>query len=62
MNGICASGGSACNSGAVGSSHVLEGIGHPIDRSAVRFSFSKYTKREELDFTVATLKELFKNP
>ncbi len=59
MNGICASGGSACNSGAVGSSHVLEGIGHPIDRSAVRFSFSKFTTADEVDYAVGKLKELF---
>lgn len=59
MNGICASGGSACNSGALSSSHVLQGIGHPTDRSAVRFSFSKFTKQEEIDYTVKKLKELF---
>lgn len=59
MSGICASGGSACNSGAIGSSHVLEGIGHPIDRSAVRFSFSKFTSTDEVDFAVGKLKELF---
>ena len=60
INGICASGGSACNSGAIGSSHVLEAIGHPSSRSAVRFSFSKFTTREELDYAVRKLKELFK--
>ena len=58
MNGICASGGSACNSGAVNESHVLNGIKHPADRSAVRFSFSKFTTKEEIDFTISTLKEL----
>ncbi|MFB1004161.1 MAG: cysteine desulfurase, partial [Bacteroidia bacterium] len=60
MNGICASGGSACNSGAIGSSHVLEGIGHPTNRSAVRFSFSKFTTRKEVDYAVGKLKELFR--
>ncbi|MDB9882313.1 cysteine desulfurase [Bacteroidia bacterium] len=58
MNGICASGGSACNSGAIGDSHVLEGINHPTNRSAVRFSFSKFTKQEEIDFAVENLIEL----
>jgi cysteine desulfurase len=58
MNGICASGGSACNSGAVNESHVLKGIKHPAERSAVRFSFSKYTSKEEIDFAVIMLKEL----
>jgi cysteine desulfurase len=59
MNGIYVSGGSACNSGAIGSSHVLEGIGHPTNRSAVRFSFSKFTTRKELDYAVGKLKELY---
>jgi len=59
MSGICVSGGSACNSGAVGTSHVLEGIGHPADRSAVRFSFSKFTTNEEVDYAVGKLIELF---
>ena len=59
MCGICASGGSACNSGALGSSHVLEGINHPSDRSVVRFSFSKFTTQKEIDIAVSKLKELF---
>ena len=58
MNGICASGGSACNSGAVGDSHVLNGILHPTDRSALRFSFSKFTTKEEVDYAISKLKEL----
>lgn len=58
MNGICASGGSACNSGAIGDSHVLNGINHPTDRSAVRFSFSKFTTRKEVDYAVEKLAEL----
>lgn len=58
MNGICASGGSACNSGAVGDSHVLEGINHPKDRSAVRFSFSKFTTHEEIDYAIDKLAEI----
>jgi len=58
MNGICASGGSACNSGAIGDSHVLNGINHPTNRSAVRFSFSKFTTRKEVDYAVEKLAEL----
>lgn len=50
--GISASGGSACSSGVESQSHVLQGIGHPADRKAVRFSFSRYTTREDIDFTV----------
>ncbi len=50
--GISASGGSACSSGAESQSHVLEAIGHPSDRKAVRFSFSRNTTREDIDFAV----------
>lgn len=53
--GISASGGSACSSGVESQSHVLESIGHPADRKAVRFSFSRSTTREDIDFTIAQL-------
>lgn len=57
--GISASGGSACSSGSSIGSHVLTGIGADPGRPAVRFSFSKYNTREEIDFTVEKLKSLF---
>jgi cysteine desulfurase len=50
--GVSASGGSACSSGAESQSHVLEAIGHPADRKAVRFSFSRNTTKEDIDFAV----------
>lgn len=56
--GISASGGSACSSGTDIGSHVLTGIGASPQRPAVRFSFSKYNTKEEIDYTVAKLKEL----
>jgi cysteine desulfurase len=58
--GISASGGSACSSGTNKGSHVLQGVGAPVDQPSVRFSFSKYTKKEEIDYTIEKLKELFK--
>ena len=58
INGVFVSGGSACNSGAVGSSHVLSGINHPNNRSVVRFSFSKFTTTEEVNYAIDVLKEL----
>ena len=58
INGVYVSGGSACNSGAQAASHVLEGINHPDNRSVVRFSFSKYTTIQEVDYAIDTLKEL----
>lgn len=55
INGICASGGSACSSGASKGSHVLDAIKVPATRGAVRFSFSKYNTPEEIDFVVEQL-------
>ncbi len=55
LQGISASGGSACNSGAVGVSHVLEALDCLPGRTSVRFSFSKYNSREEVDFAVKSL-------
>jgi cysteine desulfurase len=56
--GISASGGSACSSGTDIGSHVLTAIGANPNRPSVRFSFSKYNTKDEVDFTVAKLKEL----
>lgn len=50
--GISVSGGSACSSGAESQSHVLNAIGHPTNRKAVRFSFSRLTTKEDIDYTV----------
>lgn len=55
---ICASGGSACTSGAELGSHVIAAIGHKQDQATVRFSFSKYNTREEVDIVVDKLKDL----
>jgi cysteine desulfurase len=56
--GISASGGSACSSGSDIGSHVLTAIGTSPLRPSVRFSFSKNTTKEDIDYTVAKLKEL----
>ena len=56
--GISASGGSACSSGTDIGSHVLNAIGGDSTRPSVRFSFSKYSTKQEIDFTVAKLREL----
>ena len=52
LKGVAVSGGSACTSGAAKGSHVLEGIGADMTRPNVRFSFSRYTTREEIDFAL----------
>jgi cysteine desulfurase len=58
MAGIAASGGSACSSGSEKGSHVLEGIQADPARKAVRFSFSKYNTKEEIDYTIDCLKKI----
>ena len=60
LQGISASGGSACTSGASTGSHVLGALYPNSKRGAVRFSFSKYNTPEEIDFTVEKVSELFK--
>jgi len=60
LQGISASGGSACSSGATTGSHVLGALYPESKRGAVRFSFSKYNKADEIDFAVNKLVELFK--
>lgn len=59
LEGVSASGGSACSSGATVGSHVLRAINHPVERDAVRFSFSRFNTIEEVDFTIGKLKELY---
>ncbi|MBC7915198.1 MAG: cysteine desulfurase [Pyrinomonadaceae bacterium] len=59
ISGISVSGGSACSSGTNIGSHVLENIGSDPNRPAVRFSFSKFNTKTEIDFVIAKLKSLF---
>ena len=58
ISGISASGGSACSSGTDIGSHVLTALGVNPSRPSVRFSFSKYTTKEEIDYAVAKVREL----
>jgi cysteine desulfurase len=60
LEGIAASGGSACSSGATKGSHVLDAIGALREgQPAVRFSFSRYTTKEEIDYAVEKVTEIF---
>jgi len=52
LQGIACSGGSACTAGANAGSHVLKGINTDVTRQNVRFSFSRYTIKEEIDFAI----------
>ena len=59
LKGIAVSGGSACSSGSSKGSHVLEGIGADMTRPNVRFSFSRYTTVEEIDFALEQVSSVF---
>jgi cysteine desulfurase len=60
LAGIAVSGGSACQSGSNKGSHVLAEIlfDGEDDKTSIRFSFSKFTKKEEIDFTISKLQEM----
>lgn len=59
MKGIACSKGSACQSGSDKGSHVLTEIlsDEELEKPSLRFSFSMYNTKEELDYTVGVLKE-----
>ena len=59
LEGISASGGSACSAGASVGSHVMQALQHPADRDVVRFSFSRFTTMEDIDYTLEKLKALY---
>jgi cysteine desulfurase len=48
INGVFASGGSACSSGSNQGSHVLRALNIDQSRPSVRFSFSKFTTKEDV--------------
>ncbi|MFT4092680.1 MAG: cysteine desulfurase family protein [Niabella sp.] len=58
INNICVSGGSACSSGASQGSHVINAISGDPEKVAIRFSFSKYNTKAEIDTVIEKLKEL----
>lgn len=59
LKGVAVSGGSACSSGAAKGSHVLEGINADMTRPNTRFSFSRYTTKEEIDYALEQVKIVF---
>jgi cysteine desulfurase len=58
INNICASGGSACTSGADQGSHVVRAVNNNPNQVTVRFSFSRHNTKEEIDQVVELLKQL----
>ena len=58
IHNICASGGSACTSGVEAGSHVIKAIYPGTSQVTVRFSFSKYNTKKEVDLVVEQLKTM----
>lgn len=60
LKGIAVSGGSACQSGASNGSHVLNQIldENELQKTSIRFSFSKLTTKNDIQKTIEVLKEL----
>ncbi|WP_405369654.1 cysteine desulfurase family protein [Nonlabens sp. Asnod2-A12] len=59
LKGIACSKGSACQSGSQKGSHVLTSVlsEEDLNKPSLRFSFSIYNSKEELDYVVGILKE-----
>tara|TARA_R110002049_G_scaffold80907_4_gene205714 strand:+ start:7226 stop:8374 length:1149 start_codon:yes stop_codon:yes gene_type:complete len=63
IKGIACSKGSACQSGSNKGSHVLNEVlsGEDLAKPSLRFSFSKFNTKQELDYTIAVLKEFMES-
>jgi len=61
--GIAASSGSACTSGSLEPSHVLRAMGVPFTfaHGSIRFSLSRYTTGDDVDFVVAKVPGIIDN-
>ena len=62
LSGIAVSTGSACASGSLDPSHVLLGIGIPIEyaHGSVRISMGRDTAEEDIDYVIEVLPEIIK--
>jgi cysteine desulfurase len=60
QKGISASSGSACSSGSLEPSHVLRAMGVPFTSAhgSIRFSLSRYTTEEEIDYVLEVMPEV----
>lgn len=61
LNGIACSKGSACQAGASAGSHVLERLPRTEqikNRPSIRFSFSSFNTKKEIDYVIKVLAEL----
>ena len=63
MLGIAVSTGSACSSKSLKPSHVLTALGRRPEEAhgSLRFTLSKYTTKEEIDYTIEKVKQVVDN-
>lgn len=63
LKGIACSKGSACQSGSNAASHVLKEIlsEEELQKPSIRFSFSSFNTKDEVDYVVNVLKEFIEN-
>tara|TARA_B100000575_G_scaffold267170_1_gene245048 strand:- start:499 stop:708 length:210 start_codon:yes stop_codon:yes gene_type:complete len=61
IHGIAASGGSACSSGSNVGSHVLAELPNQDNCQSVRFSFSRFTTIEDIEYTLDKIRAIIKN-
>ena len=60
INGVAASGGSACSSGSNKGSHVINALTPDNSKGAnIRFSFSRYTTKECVDYALEKVSSFF---
>ena len=61
LEGVACSGGSACTAGANTGSHVLRGIDADTTRTNVRFSFSRFTNKKDIDFALEKIQKIMQS-
>ena len=62
INGVYASGGSACTAGSNMGSHVLAALPNSQNCQPVRFSFGRFTTKEEIDYALEKVREMVAIP
>lgn len=60
LEGLAASGGSACTSGSLSASHVLHHLRVPASCPSIRFSFSRYNTPEEVHQALHIIEKVLK--
>lgn len=61
LEGVACSGGSACSSGSNKGSHVINELTPPNDGPNIRFSFSRFTQKEDIDYALNVIEKVYAN-